>query len=404
MKRSMWKKRTLCLLLCALLTLLALCPAFAEGPGESKALSARADGSFRILLIADTQDTDKPQDLTLKLLNAELDAADADLVILLGDVIYGPYVGADRAKVEAAIRAIVEPVAARGLPFAVAFGNHDDEECLSKEEQLAIYRSFPGCLNEDPELPGVGNTCLPITAQGADAPSILLWIMDSGTYAEEEIGGYGYVTEEQNAWFRDGVASFGAENRPVSYVFQHIPVPQVNTLIEPAKAFSKGAFCTFGSPFGDWFKEKEGAVRVGRFEETPCPPLVDHGQFASWKDCGVKAAFFGHDHTNDYIATIEGIDLVATCGLGFYSYGRGDEHGARLLTLHTDAPETYETEMVYYKVLFTKPISPLRTPGLGAQLGRLLYLVIAGAVVLIAAVVTLIVVLRKRKRRRKKSA
>ncbi len=399
MKQSM-SKRVVCLLLCALVALLSACPAFAAQSGEGQALHAREDGSFRILLIADTQDTDTPQKLTLDLLNAELSTADADLVILLGDVIYGPHVGADPAKVEAAIRAIVEPIAAKGLPFAVAFGNHDDQECLSKEEQLAVYQSFPGCLNEDPDLPGVGNTCLPVCAAGADTRSLLLWIMDSGTYAEEEIGGYGYVKEEQNQWFREGVAAYGAQ-RPVSYVFQHIPVPQVFTLVESAKPFSKGAFCTFGDPFSDWYAEKPGAVREGRFGETPCPPKVDSGQFQSWKDCGVKAAFFGHDHTNDYIATVEGIDLVSTCGLGFYSYGRGDEHGARLLTLHVDAPERYETEMVYYKDLIDKPLTPLQAPHIGAQFAKLLFPAVAGLIVLIAAVIVVVTALRRKKRRSK---
>ena len=89
--------------------------------------------------------------------------------------------------------------------------------------------------------------------------------------------------------------------------------------------------------------------------------------------------------------------------LQVYSYGRGDEHGARLLTLHADAPETYETEMVFYKDLFDKPISPLKTPNLGAQLGKLLYMVIAAVVVLIAAVIVLVTALRRRKRRKNKA-
>ena len=366
-------------------------------------MHARKDGSYRILLIADTQDTDEPQQLTLDLLNAELDHADVDLIILLGDVIYGPSVGADKAKAEAAIRAIVEPIAEKRIPFLVCFGNHDDEECISKAEQLAIYQNIPGCLNEFPDIPGVGNTCLEICPQGTDEPSILLWAMDSGTYAPEEVGGYGYVTELQNQWFRDGVAEYDA-NRPVSYVFQHIPVPQVFELVIPAKPFQKGAVCTFGDFGSDWYIEKEGAVREGRFGEAPCPPKEDHGQFQSWKDCGVKAAFFGHDHTNDYIATIDGIDVVATCGLGFYSYGRGDEHGARLLVLHTDRPSEYETQMIFYKDLIDKPLNIFQAPHIGAQFARILFPVIGGAVVLIAAIIVLIVVLVKRAKKRKKAA
>ena len=393
-------KKLFCLVLCALMLCLCLPVASAEQEAEGAALEAAEDGSFRVLLIADTQDTDKPQQLMLDLLEAELDAADADLVILLGDVIYGPDIGPDREKIETAIRAVVQPIVDRELPFAVAFGNHDDEDALSREEQLTIYQSFPGCLNENPDIPGSGNTCLKICAPGETEPPILLWVMDSGSYAEEEIGGYGYVTEEQNRWFRDGVAALSSGSTPVSYVFQHIPVPQVNTLIEEARAFSKGAFCTFGNPFSDWYTQRDELITSGRFGEAPCPPLYDSGQFQSWKDCGVKAAFFGHDHTNDYIATVEGIDLVTTCGIGFYSYGRGDEHGARILVLHCDRPDEYETEMVYYRDLISKPLNFLQAPHIGAQFRAILIKVILAVVLLIVLLVVLIrFLVRKRKSR-----
>ncbi len=328
---------------------------------------------------------------------AELDAADADLVIFLGDMIYGPDIGADRNKAEAAIRAIVEPVAERGIPFAVTFGNHDDENCISKEEQLQIYQSFPGCLNDDPELPGVGNTCLELFGWEASEPSIRLWLLDSGTYAEKEIGGYGYVTEEQNAWIRAGAADAGDMNGAVSYVFQHIPVRQVFDLLEPASPFEKGAFCTYYNPFSSWYKEKENAVLEGRFAETPCPPNIDSGEFQAWKDIGVKAAFFGHDHVNDFVGTVEGIDLIGTCGIGFYSYGRGDEHGARLLVLHTDRPAEYETEMVYYRDLFEKPLSFFQVPHMGVQIARIVILFLA----VVAAFVVFLVMMIRRKRKRR---
>ncbi|MBP5222006.1 MAG: metallophosphoesterase [Lachnospiraceae bacterium] len=404
MKKIKLKKGVISLLAGVFFILLFSSPIYAAGEGEGQALHCREDGSFHILVIADTQDLDKPQKLTTELLNAELDAADADLVIFLGDMIFGPHLGRDQKKVEAAIRAVIDPVAERNIPFAIVFGNHDDEESLSREEQFAVYQSYSGCLNEDPDLPGVGNTYLPLYAENSGTPSILLWLMDSGSYAEEEIGGYGYVKEEQNQWFRDSVASYGEENRPVSYVFQHIVVPQVFSLVEPAKAFEKGAFCTFGKPWTDWYTEREGAVREGRFGESPCPPLFDSGQFESWKDCGVKAAFFGHDHANDYIADVDGIDFVATCGLGFYSYGRGDEHGARLLILHADRPEEYETKMVYYKDLIGHSFGLTLVPYIGRQYVNYLYMIIAGLILLICVVVLIVRILKKRKKRKKEAA
>ena len=39
------------------------------------------NGEFKILIVADTQDIDKPQKETIALLEAELDAAQPDLVV-----------------------------------------------------------------------------------------------------------------------------------------------------------------------------------------------------------------------------------------------------------------------------------------------------------------------------------
>ncbi|MBQ3785710.1 MAG: metallophosphoesterase [Lachnospiraceae bacterium] len=343
--------------------------------------------------MTDTQDTDHPRQQMLDLLNAELDAADADLVILLGDNIYSMYIGDDETKVRRAINAIMEPIAERELPFVVAFGNHDDEKSLSKEEQLEIYKSYPGCLNDDPDISGVGNTCLPLCDATGDEVRALLWVIDSGTYAKEDIGGYDYVKEDQLNWLKEGVADHSSETMPASYVFQHIPVPQVYSLLTPAKPFEKGAISAVFNPFSNWYIQNNDVIRSGRFGETPCPPKIDGGEFQAWKECGVKAAFFGHDHTNDYVGTVEGIDLIATSGIGFFDYGAGDEHGARLLVLHSDRPEEYETEMIYYRDLFDKPLSPFDLSHIGVEVFRIIVLAIG---VIIVLILILTVIIRKK--------
>ena len=191
------------------------------------------------------------------------------------------------------------------------------------------------------------------------------------------------------------VASYSETDRPVSYAFQHIPVPQVFEMVEEASPFSKGAFCSFANPFSTWYTQKDEMIRKGRFAETPCPPDIDGGQFASWKENGLKAAFFGHDHTNDYEGTVEGVDLVSTCGIGFYSYGRGDEHGARLLVLHLDQPDVYETEMIFYKDLFDKHLTVFQAPVIGAEYGGYLAMALAGAVVLAVVIIFVVRAIRK---------
>ena len=58
----------------------------------------------------------------------------------------------------------------------------------------------------------------------------------------------------------------------------------------------------------------------GRLRERPCPPdesLDAHDQLESWKRMGdVIAAFFGHDHVNDFHINCDGIDLYQTSGCG----------------------------------------------------------------------------------------
>ena len=390
MKKTIISLALICMLLSAFVN-----PVQAAG----QTLHAREDGSFRILIVSDTQDTEKPRQLMLDLLNAELDAADVDLVVLLGDNIYGPYIGDDKDKAESAIRAVMDPIAERNLPFAICFGNHDDENCISKEEQIAIYKSYPGCLNEDPDISGVGNTCLPLCAADSDEAKILLWLIDSGTYAEKEIGGFGYVKEDQIDWFKEGVADYNAKGAPTSYVFQHIAVPQAYRLLSPAKPFEKGAISSLFNPFSKWYKQNDDMISAGGFGETPGSPRIDSGEFSAWKDCGVKAAFFGHDHVNDFVGTVDGIDLIATSGIGFYAYGKGDEHGARMLVLHTDSPEEYETEMVYYKDLFDKPLSPFALSRIGIPAFVVVVSVLAGLALIITIIVVIIrkIVRRKRK-------
>ena len=146
------------------------------------------NGEFRILIVADTQDTARPQEATLRLLNAELDAADADLVVFTGDQIHGPSVRTTKAM-EKALDAILAPVAERGIPFAAVFGNHDDEGGVSKETQLAIYQSYPGCLMSagPDDITGCGNYNLLVWSSDGSRPVCNLWFLDSGTYGEKGV-------------------------------------------------------------------------------------------------------------------------------------------------------------------------------------------------------------------------
>ena len=359
------------------------------------------DGKLKILIVADTQDTEKPQAAMLKLLNASLDSADPDLVIFLGDMIHGPSV-AGMDNVRKAIDAIVSPVAERQIPFAAVFGNHDEECGISNEEQLKIYQSYPGCLTTDAEdLPGCGNTCILIENPVHPESPVALWLMDSGNKAED--GSYDCVREEQNEWmlrkYEQLKAGYG---EPVSYVFQHIPVPQVNNFLKKVPFGTAGAVTHVGGDVFSWYLPDTQNIREGHFGEAPCPSGRDSGEFDAWKRMNVRAAFFGHDHTNDYAVTFEGIDLIATAGAGFYHYGRGGEHGTRIVTIDAASPADYRTRMLYYKDIVLEPLPGLLVPTFGVLLQKYLLIGAAGLIALIILLVWLIRHIRKNRKKKKR--
>ena len=94
------------LALCALL-LLSARPALLAA--EDAQLRFDENGEFKILIVADTQDIDRPQKATIALLEAELDAAQPDLVVFLGDQIHGPSTGSSIEKTAKALDAILQP-------------------------------------------------------------------------------------------------------------------------------------------------------------------------------------------------------------------------------------------------------------------------------------------------------
>ena len=146
--------------------------------GKAKSLKFKKDGTFRIMQIADTQDTNITSKNTLEFIGKALDSENPDLVVFTGDQIKGyglSFATGNRdKKVAEAIRNIVTPVAERNIPFTFVFGNHDDQAFgISKEKQMIVYKSFPTCLAEpgDPSISGYGNHYINILS--SDSKKIL---------------------------------------------------------------------------------------------------------------------------------------------------------------------------------------------------------------------------------------
>ena len=102
------------------------------------------DGRFKIMQIADVQEVPQVSPDTLRLLTLAIERERPDLIVFTGDQLYGPIplfrLGDPEANVRKALSAILAPVTAAGIPFAVTFGNHDDQCGVSSRRRENEHR------------------------------------------------------------------------------------------------------------------------------------------------------------------------------------------------------------------------------------------------------------------------
>jgi hypothetical protein len=354
-------------LLASLVILCLLCGMGAMGVSATGAdLRYGADGKFRILVFTDTHQhgTDYPEMITF--MGEALDYAKPDLVVFDGDNVAGS--ACENAETElAAIAKILGPVTERGLPFAFVYGNHDQEYKPGGQDgraaMMAMYRSFPGCLAYDALGDGKSVFNLPLYS-GKDASKRVsnLWFFDSGNGAPEGYEGYDWVHKDQIDWYLAESAALQAQNggqKVPSLAFQHIPVPETCE-VYPAMPFEipKLTMTFLGKHrlLAPNFLKFDGVIL-----ERVSPPFHSEGQFDAWTQRGdIVAAIFGHDHANDFIAKIRGIDLVGCPSTTFYTDGADVNRGATLFVLDESKPWSYSKQPVSYRALSKRPGSQVK--------------------------------------------
>jgi 3',5'-cyclic AMP phosphodiesterase CpdA len=318
-------------------------------PSSASADTARdlrfgKDGKFKIVQFNDTQDDEHIDRRTIELMSKVLDAEQPDFVVLNGDNISG---GCENTlAMQQAMNNVILPMETRKIPWAITFGNHDEDSTpqggLKEEDQLAFYRRY-GYNRNEPSPKGVtgsGNCNLLIQGSDGRAPAFNLFLIDSGRYAPEKIAGQdfdGYPTWD---WIRMNQVSWYTETsrrierkagRVVpALLFIHIPLWEHR-------------FMWWGGV--DTRTEEDHARAVARHKidgernEDECPGPFNSGMFSAIIDRGdVKGVFCGHDHINTYAGNYYGVLLGYGGSTGFGTYGldgpdRNRLRGARVFEL-----------------------------------------------------------------------
>ena len=247
------------LLIILSLVLGCLQPGYTQKP----VLKFNKDGKFKIVQFTDVHyiHGNPKSAVSLERINEVLDAEKPDLVLFTGDVIYGQ-------PAEEGMRTILNLAANRQIPFGVTFGNHDDEQGLTRTQLFDIIQTIPYNLTDSVAgVTGVTNFILPLKSSDGKKDAAILYCMDSHSYSQiKGIGGYDYIKFDQIRWYRENSAKYTKQNggTPLpSLAFFHIALPEYNQAASD-----------------------ETAILVGTRKEKACAPQLNSGMFASMKEMG----------------------------------------------------------------------------------------------------------------------
>ena len=327
-------------------------------------LAFREDGTFHILMMSDFHGHDRSGPQLKEGIDALVEAAGPDLVLLGGDQL-----GAESPeRLHNYLRHTLSILEERGIPWAHVFGNHDREQPMSLEEQEKVYEEFPLCLTKaGPEdVNGVGNYVLPVLSSDRRKIAWCVWGMDSFReypdyqkafgrpeyrYILPNTFGSGSVQAsalfDQVAWYYETSKAMekAAGYRIPSVMFMHVPLLELHLIA----------------------KNPEACRMTGEMREPICCSELSNGLFMACQQRGdVRGIFFGHEHLNDFCGDLFGITMGYDSAVGYDMSGADDMRGGREIILH-ESDGTLSTRHIKLLELLgdrAKRRFPKRLPGL----------------------------------------
>ncbi len=326
-------------------------------------------GKMKIMQVSDPQDMHIVRSAMVKMLNTVYDREKPDLIVFTGDnilgnhvddAIIGPRVNKKKSvtakRIKKALSYICKPVEKRKIPFCMVYGNHDDRNSLTKQEQAEFYKEyeyFVGLNSDEPEL-DCDTYNLPIYDSKGEKIVYNLWLLDSAG-VDENGECYEHVKPEAIEWYKRKSTELREQNggEPVnSLMFQHIPVPETKELF--VKCDKADPRAVFNPRDKEYYKLDETKADGFAFEYAETTD-IGNGQLEAIREQGdVCALVFGHDHLNCFTAQLHGVNVIQTPGASFRSYGNEISRGVRVFEIDEKDTSKFTTRHIRYFDLFGK--------------------------------------------------
>ncbi len=342
---------------------------------NTNAVKFNSSGKLIVMQVSDPQDMKYVRKAMVRMLDNAYDLLKPDLVLFTGDNILGNHLldarfgnrqiasgkAATLQIMKDSIHHICAPLEKRKIPFAMIYGNHDDMNAVTKDEQADIYRSYSMCLPMNTRNGKVDCDTYNIPVYSRDGEKLMfnLWMLDCAWYDKKEDKCYTAIKPETVEWYKQTSAKLKEENggEPVpSLMFAHIPLPEITNLIEQCGPNDIGAALTHQRGWCRLIPE----IARGTMLEYPSILEDSAGLFDAALECGdVKGIVSGHDHVNCFEGKYKGIEFIQTSCASFRCYG-GEMRGVRIFEIDERDPADYTTYFFNYADLCGR--------GIGAKL------------------------------------
>ena len=291
-------------------------------------LSTNYHDNYRILQLTDLHLGDKDnQDLHYKFLDLTIRDANADFIVITGDVF--TFASQDTAKRLFAFLDSYEK------PWSLVFGNHD-EQCMFSVDWLTGYlneKTKYGMFKDFQDDDTHGNSNFAINLMNGNQIFEQLILMDSNRYHYGDYNGYDYFKQDQIDWYENLVDYTKQQNGGTvvpSIMFYHIPLPEIDNAWD-------------GSQNGD----PDAVYVYGEKREKTCPPEYNSGFFDKILEKGsTHAMFFGHDHVNNFEVVYKGVTFCYGIKSTDRVYYDEDMLGGQVIVLKND--HSIKMEHIYH--------------------------------------------------------
>lgn len=251
-----------------------------------------------------------------------VEANNPDFIVITGDSVYGP-------TNVMYTKHVAELMDSFEIPWAIVYGNHDDEGKADKYWMGSVYENSKyGVYENGPcNIGGTGNYAVNLTKDGQPFYSLIM--MDSNRVTPYNgKNEYGSFTPSQVSWYswlQQGLVDNGYDK---SMMFFHVPFPEY---LDAYEAWEQSGF--------------DPSIGSGSKNEGVCSAPYNPGMFNKILERGATThVFVGHDHVNDFTVNYKGVTLTYGVKSSKQFYFDEQMIGGTVIKISPDAQVTIERQ------------------------------------------------------------